>query len=254
MDINELYASKNGVCIMWMGNDGWVINLHGVVIFTDMDLHSPEHLPLPPHVSIREMAGHIQAVFVTHEHGDHFNAESCLYMQKHSGCVFVIPKSCYSKAIKTGLRDERIVVASPGVDFTLLGMNVHPVRAIHGHYHGSVYSGANMGDCGYVINSKGFTLYQPGDTLLLEEHFEMGKIDLLFFSPTEHNTHIDNSVRMIKLIRPGLAVPQHYDSYVTTAENAFWTKGYPDEVYEKLSDSEKSKYIKLPQGRPHSVV
>jgi len=254
MDLHELYASKNGVYIMWMGNAGWVINLHGAVVATDLDLHSRVRLPLPPNVDIREMAGHIQATFITHEHGDHFNDETCKYLRRHSNCTFIVPKNCYEKAIRIGLGDERIVAASPGIDFTFHNMSISPVRAIHGHFQGSVYRGANPEDCGYVIYSNGFTLYQPGDTLLLDEHFDMDKIDLLFFSPTEHNMHIENSLRLIRLIRPALAVPQHYDSYTTTAENAFWTKGFPDEVYEKLTNAEKSMYLKLPQGRPHRVV
>ena len=134
-----------------------------------------------------------------------------------------------------------------------MGIEIEPVRAIHGHYHGSVYRGADLGDCGYIFSSNGFRIYQPGDTVLLDEHFEMGGVDLLFFSPTEHNTHIENSVRLIRLLRPGLAIPQHYDSYVTTPENAFWTKGYPDEVYGLLTAKEQRAFTKLPQGQPYKV-
>ena len=168
----------------------------------------------------------------------------------YSDCTFIVPKSCYRKALTIGLDDERIIIATPGVSFSLNGMHINPVRAIHGHYQGSVYGGASMGDCGYVISSGGFTLYQPGDTLLLAEHFEMDGIDLLFFSPTEHNTHIENSIRLIRLLRPGRIIPQHFDSYVTTPDNAFWTKGYPDEVYAMLTDTEKRAFMKLSQGRP----
>ena len=250
MNLSEFYASKTGVYVMWMGNDGWIINLHGALISTDLDLHSSIRVPAPPNVDVNEMAGRIQTAFITHEHGDHFNTDTCLYLHKHSDCTFIVPKSCYRKALTIGLDDERIIIAAPGVSFALNGIQINPVRAIHGHYQGSVYGGASLGDCGYVISSGGFTLYQPGDTLLLAEHFEMDGIDLLFFSPTEHNTHIENSIRLIRLLRPGRIIPQHFDSYVTTPDNAFWTRGYPDEVYAMLTDTEKRAFLKLSQGRP----
>ena len=250
MNLNDFYSSKKDVCLVWMGNDGWVLNLFGTIISTDLDLHSPNRVPLPPNVDIKKMAAHIRAAFVTHEHGDHFNRETCLYLQDNSDCLFIIPKSCYREAIKSGLDDERLVIATPRVPFQLLGLDIKPVRALHGHFHGSVFRGANMSDCGYMISSNQFTLYQPGDTVLLDEHFEMKNIDALFFSPTEHNMHIDNSIRFIRLIKSRFIIPQHFESYKVTPKNAFWTKGFPCEVYNRLTDAEKSKFIKFSQGQP----
>lgn len=178
MNLSEIYSSTSGVYVMWMGNDGWIVNLYGIVISTDLDLHSPDRNPLPPHVDIAEMASHIQAAFITHEHSDHFNPDTCLFLQDHSDCLFVIPKNCYRQAMKTGLNDERLVISTPEIPFQLPGLDIQPVRAVHGHYLGSVYRGASLGDCGYIISREGFTLYQPGDTVLLDEHF-----DIRIFSP-----------------------------------------------------------------------
>ena len=253
MNLDEFYSLKSEVCLMWMGNDGWVLNLCGTIISTDLDLHSHDRMPLPSNVDIVKMAGHIQAVFITHEHGDHFNRDTCLFLRDNSDCLFIIPKNCYREAVKIGLDDERLVIATPGVPFQLLGLDIQPIRAIHGHYLGSVFRGANLSDCGYVIKREGCTLYQPGDTVLLDEHFEMKSIDVLFFSPTEHNMHIDNSVRFIQMIKPKFIVAQHYDSYEITPENAFWTRGFPDDVYNRLTDAERSSFIKLSQGQPKQL-
>jgi L-ascorbate metabolism protein UlaG (beta-lactamase superfamily) len=254
MNLNEFYEEKSGICLLWMGNDGWVINFYGSSISTDLDLHSPIRKPLPSNVDLKEMANHITASFVTHEHSDHFNPDTCLLLQKYSGCRFIIPKSCYYQAVRMGLDEQRIIIAVPRINFILQDIEVCPIRAIHGHYLGSVYQGANMNDCGYVLRKKGFTLYQPGDTILLDEHFTMKNIDLLFFSPTEHNMFIDNSVRFIQMIKPRYIFPQHYDSYVSTPENAFWTKGFTEEVFEKLTDIEKKNFFKIPQGRPVMII
>jgi len=236
-----------------MGNNGWVINLYGCVISTDLDLHLPIRKPLPANVDLQEMVSQISYAFITHEHGDHFNRETCLLMQKYSGCRFIVPKSCYGSAIKDGLDDERIIVAAPDVGFMLDDLHVAPMRALHGHYMGSVYRGASLGDCGYVITRNGFSLYQPGDTVLLDEHFGLRDIDMLFFSPTEHNMHIENSVRFIQMISPRHVIPQHYDSYHSTPDNEFWTRGYPDDVYNLLPPDLQQAFIKMVQGEPAEV-
>ena len=250
MNLDEFYSLKSNLGLMWMGNDGWILNLWGTIIATDLDLHSQDRVSLPANVDIVKMAGHIQAVFISHEHGDHFNPDTCLFLQNNSDCLFVIPKNCYREAVKIGLSDERLIIATPRIPFQLLGLNIQPVRALHGHYLGSVFREANLDDCGYIIGKDDFSLYQPGDTVLLDEHFDMKNIDVLFFSPTEHNMHIDNSVHFIQMIKPRFIVPQHYDSYKVTPENAFWTRGFPDDVYNRLTDTERSSFIKLPQGQP----
>jgi len=250
MYINELYNSKSGICVIWTGNDGWVINLRGTVIATDLDLHTGNRVPLPRNVDIVEMASNIRALFITHGHGDHFNEDTCRFLSDYSNCVFIIPKSCMEKAAEIGIDSARVITSVPGETFKWSGLDIRPVRALHGHFLGSVYSGASFDDCGYMIGSGGFTLYQPGDTVLLNEHFNIRGVDLLFVSPTEHNTWIDNTVRLIRLLAPAFIIPQHYDSYIETPDNAFWTRGFPDEVYDKLTESEKKKYIKIPQGLP----
>jgi L-ascorbate metabolism protein UlaG (beta-lactamase superfamily) len=251
MTLDEFYAAKSGVSLLWMGNDGWVVNLHGCIISMDLDFYSRGRVPLPEGVDLVRLAREIRYAFATHEHGDHFNEETCLFLQKHSRCQFVLAKSCYQRALEIGIDDERIVVATPRTEFELDGgLSVSVIRAVHGHFKGSVYRGANMGDCGYVIKHGGFSLYQPGDTVLLDEHFTMGDIDLLFFSPTEHNMHIDNSVEFIRLVKPRHIVPQHYDSYEIKPDNAFWTRGFPDEVYAKLTEDEQWRFVKFTQGKP----
>ena len=238
---------------MWMGNAGWVINLYGLIFCTDLDLHSPDRVPLPKNVDIVEMARHIQFAFVTHEHGDHFNRDTCRMLAEHSPCRFVIPKNCAQEAADIGLPENRVAVATPGMDYGLPGLNVRALRAVHGHMGGSVYSGASPLDCGYIFERQGFRVYQPGDTLLLEEHFDLRGIDLAFVSPTEHNMHVDGAARFLSALAPRHIVPQHYDSYIVTDENAFWTRGYVDELYEQLPPELQARFVRAKQGKP-SVI
>ena len=253
MTAKDFYDKKDGVSLFWLGNDGWVIDLYGTILATDLDLCLSERVPLPDGFDFDLLAENLAVMFITHGHGDHFNEETCRRLLKKSGCLFVVPVSCIAVADSVGIPPERRIAAEPGRPFSVLDLNVRPVRALHGHYRGSVYSGASMGDCGYVIEKNGFSLYQPGDTVLLEEHFDMKGLDLAFFSPTEHNMHIENSALYLSLLDPGACIPQHYDSYAVTDENAFWTKGFPDEVYAILPEELKKRFIK-PEGQGRVIT
>ena len=114
-----------------------------------------------------------------------------------------------------------------------------------------MYSGASLQDCGYRFSFGGLTFYQPGDTVLLEEHLEMRGVDVLFLSPTEHNTWIENSLRLIRLIRPGKVIFQHHSTYHEAPDNLFWTHGYVREVLDGLTAEEKLRCIVPDQ---HSVI
>ncbi len=159
---------------------------------------------------------------ITDEHDDHFHANTVKELIRASDCQFVLPVSCIAKADSLGMPENRRVIARPGVPFSLKGLEVEPIRARHGHIKNSVYKGANMEDCGYILTMGEKRIYQPGDTVLLHEHLELKGIDVLFVSPTEHNTHIVNSAIMIQAIEPTYIFPQHFNTYPVDDENYFW--------------------------------
>ena len=73
-------------------------------------------------------------------------------------------------------------------------------------------------------------------------------MDVLFFSPTEHNTYIDRSVILINALNPDYIFPQHRNTFRVTPENRFWTSAYPYEVKLRLSQALQEKYHILGMG------
>lgn len=255
MQLRDVYTAKDGVSLFWLGNDGWVINLYGTVFATDLDLYLDERLPLPQNFDFTELAQNLGALFLTHAHGDHFNEKTCLRLAGESKCLFVVPESCTAKARELGLPEERIVISEPGKELSVLDLRVSCVRALHGHLKGSVYAGASMGDCGYRIEKNGFTLYEPGDTVLLHEHFEMKGIDLAFVSPTEHNMEVRNSLIYLTQLDPRFIIPQHYGSYAESPDNLFWTHGYVEELEAALPAKFKNRFLRPEgQGVPMRII
>ena len=60
--------------------------------------------------------------------------------------------------------------------------------------------------------------------------------------------YIDRSMILINRLEPDYIFPQHFGTYRQTEENAFWTRGYPDELKQRLSRELQERYHKLQQG------
>jgi hypothetical protein len=105
-----------------------------------------------------------------------------------------------------------------------------------------------LDDCGYLIHAGGKTILQPGDSVLLEDHLFLKHVDVLFFSPTEHNMQIDDSLTLINELEPDHILPQHRDTYPVTDENRFWTYAYAYEVQRRLSKNLQKKYRLVEMG------
>ncbi len=245
--LQTMVNNDNEVSLCWTGNDGWLLHHKGCTLAFDLDLLDAYRLAESP-VKTGELARHLDYLFISHEHNDHFHAETAEHLNRDSVCRFVLPESCLEKAKSLSIPEERIIVSRPGQPFNVSNIKVEPTRALHGHIKNSVYKEANLKDCGYILNLSGMRVFQPGDTVLLYEHLEMENIDVLFVSPTEHNTQVKPSVEMINAIDPAFIFPQHYATYPVDEENYFWTRGYTEELYSALPERMKQRYIKLPQG------
>jgi L-ascorbate metabolism protein UlaG (beta-lactamase superfamily) len=200
-------------------------------------------------VSTAELAPFLDVHFVTHSHSDHFNDKTCKILVEKSKCLFVIPANCVKKAETIGIPQDRIAIAKPREAFDLPNIHVEPLRALHGQKSFSVASYSNNEDCGYVITIAGQKIFQPGDTVLLQEHLDLKGINILFVSPTVHNTYIDRSAILINTIEPDHIFPQHFDAFEPTEETLFWAKGYPDELKAALPKPMQARYHKLPPGQ-----
>ncbi len=244
--IDQIRMHKTGTALWWAGHNSWIIKSGDLVVATDLYLENKDRISPAP-VTPEEIASVIDVSFVTHAHGDHFNEYTSRVLLEKSKCLFVMPESCLAIARKLKIPDSRIVVAKPREPFEVKGIKVNPLRAIHGNANFAIYYDANLQDCGYVLTIQGKTFLQPGDSYLLEDHLFLKKVNVLFFSPTEHNMYIDRSVILINTLDPDYIFPQHHTVAVDES-NRFWAKGYPDEVKIWLSQRLRDKYHIMKPG------
>lgn len=237
----EIKSHHEGIGLWWSGHNGWIIKSGDLLIATDLALEYNRRINPPP-ISTKEIAADLDISFITHGHNDHFNDSTSIYLTQYSNCIFVMPESCVTKARQLNIPESRIRIATPRTPFEIKGIKVEPLRALHGNANFAIYYEANMEDCGYVIDVNGKRFLQPGDTYLLEDHLFLEDIDVLFFSPTEHNMYIDRSVILINTLNPDYIFPQHHSTIRVNESTRFWAKGYPDEVKLRLSKGSKDKY------------
>lgn len=190
--LQELLAPGDDLCLLWLGNLSWLLRQGGRLYAVDLDLDIDTRVQPSPIPTV-ELAPHLDVHFITHWHGDHFSSTTSALLAELSDCLFVLPADCVDKAHEIGIPNERIHIARPDEPFELPGgVSVRPHRALHGEKNFTVYRHASF-DCGYLLEMGGKRIFQPGDTVLLEQHLDLNDIDVLFISPTVHNMYIDRS-------------------------------------------------------------
>lgn len=252
--LDQIRAHNSGLAVWWVGNAGWLIKADNVLIGVDLDLSTNTKIS-PPVISAAELAPHLDLAFATHHHGDHCNASTLEALAAQPRTTFVLPRPCLQAVAKLNIPKDRIIVPDPGSPFDAKGIHVEPIHAIHGNQDFTVltrepdFIDKIRYNCGYILSILGKRFLHPGDSVLTEEHLNLKNIDVQFVSPTVHNMYIDRSMILINRLQPAYIFPQHFGTYRQTDENAFWTRGYPDELKLRLSADLQKRYHKLNQGQ-----
>ncbi len=244
--LRDLYSCEE-LAVMWLGNNSWLIHQNGVLLASDIDLASDYRIHPSP-LSARDIAPHLDVHFITHGHSDHLNEGMNRIFMEQGSCSFVLPENCEEIAHSLGIDRERLKITRPGEEFTIFGVHVQTLLAIHGDKDFAIAESANFSDCGYVFEINGLHLLQPGDTVLTTQHLKLENIDVLFVSPTEHNMHIQQSAILIDRLKPDYIFPQHYGTNIVSESSAFWSLGFQDELFEMLPALQKGSFKKLDIG------
>lgn len=251
--VEQIRSHDDGFALWWVGNAGWLIKTDALLIGIDLDLETGERIRTPP-ITASELAPLLDVALATHHHGDHCNVPTIRTLARHGTTRFVLPRPCLKRVAELGIPENRVIVPEPGHPFDVEGLRVEPIHAIHGNQDFTVltrepdFVDSIAHNCGYVFNIQDRRFFHPGDSVLTEEHLELKDIDVLFVSPTVHNMYVDRSMILINRLEPAYIFPQHFGTYRQTDENAFWTRGYPDELKLRLSRELQDRYHKLELG------
>jgi L-ascorbate metabolism protein UlaG (beta-lactamase superfamily) len=256
--LNQIRSHHKGIAIWWTGNAGWLIKGDDLLIGTDLTLDNDDKVQPPP-VTASEIAPDLDVLFVTHHHGDHCNPETIRELVRTGKCIFILPSPCLNELKGIKIPRDRLVVPEPLHPFVVKGVRVNPIHAIHGNQEFTVltrepdFINSITHNCGYVFEIRGKRFFEPGDSVLTEEHLSLQNIDVLFVSPTVHDMYIDRSTTLINHLQPAYIFPQHFGTYREKEDELFWRRGYPDELKLKLTPELQRRYHKLAQGQMFEI-
>ena len=141
-------------------------------------------------------------VFVTHEHGDHFDKEAIKLLSKE-GTQLIMNKRCADMYGPCGVLgnyqsatfDDIKVDAVPAYNMTEGRTQFHPKGR----------------DNGYILTIDGLRIYIAGDTEDIPEMSNVKNIDIAFLPCNQPYTMTTSQlVRAAKIIKPKVLFPYHY--------------------------------------------
>ena len=196
-------VEKGEIAIMWLGNHqneslaghasaGFVIRTSDSVIVIDSSSLLSEDID-----SLQK----IDAIFITHDHGDHFNPDSTIQIQKKTGAVVVANSASFSMLTEKISSDKLLQILS-GEEMTFSGFNVHAIPAEHPAETPLLY----------IIDFDGFRIFHGSDSAFVQELNEIKTpVDVALVptgdpSPTASPT---DAFEMTKTLQTSVVIPMH---------------------------------------------
>lgn len=197
--------------LTYVGHATVLLELGGGRVLTDPVLrrrlvHLRRHGPVPAPV------GRLDAVLISHQHHDHFDAPSLRGL--HPRPAAVVPRGAGAGLRRLGFPEVHEVVVGESVATGPL-----TVRAVPAVHDGRRYPrfGATADAVGYVIEAGESRVYFAGDTDLFDGMSTLGPLDLALvpvwgWGPTAGTGHLDpeRAAEAVARLRPRVAVPIHW--------------------------------------------
>ena len=199
----ETDSNQGEIAIMWLGNHqkgqleghasaGFVVKTsENVIVFDPSNLLSDDLDALQK----------VDAILITHDHGDHFNADSTILMQKKTG-AFVVANPPSSLALKEQISDDRLIEMLPDKTITMDGISITAFPAEHPSEMPLLY----------VVEVDGFRIFDGSDSAFVENLKDIeSRVHVALVpagdpSPTASPT---DAFEMTKATKPYVVIPMH---------------------------------------------
>lgn len=166
------------------------------------------------------------AIFITHDHFDHFSVEDIAKVAKADTRLVVPKKMAQAAEQKSGIAKENIIEVEPGQDVEM--PKGYHVRTVPAYNNAKPFHPKGAGWCGYLLTLEGKTYYVAGDT---DDTPDNRKVSCdVAFVPIggTYTMNAKEAAGLVNAIRPSVAVPIHYGEVVGNRKDA--------EAFRKLVD------------------
>jgi len=194
-------VEQDEIAIMWLGNQtkslshapaGFMIKTFDNIILID-----PSSVLSNDIDSLQK----IDAIFITHDHGDHFNLDSTIQIQKKTGAVVVVNSASFL-TLTENISSDKLLQILPGEEIKFSGFNVHAILAEH--------PGENP--LLYIIDFDGFRIFHGSDSGFVQElkgiktPVDVALVPTGDRSPTASPT---DAFEMTKAVQATVVIPMH---------------------------------------------
>jgi len=197
-----------GIDIELLGHDSFKIKTEKIIYIDPYKIKSDEKADL---------------ILVTHEHFDHCSSEDIEKLIKDETVLVGIP-SCKDVFDQFSGSVKDIIYMKPNQEKNIEGVEIETVPAYNVNKFkspGKPFHPKSDGKVGYILTIKGKRIYHAGDTDLIEEMKELGKIDIALLPVS--GTYVmtaDEAAKSVELIKPKIAIPMHFNKIVGTKKDA----------------------------------
>lgn len=142
-------------------------------------------------------ATHVNAILITHEHGDHFDRDQIhAILQKNQDAVVISHPAVASMLAELG---PKVLSIDEGGTLEVNGVSIQSF----GHEHAVIYGTSPCRNTGYLIGRR---LYVPGDAL---HDIPGGQIDALALPTGGPWMKLGEAIEYAKKVNPKIAFPIH---------------------------------------------
>jgi len=143
---------------------------------------------------------HIDLILVTHEHADHYDADTMKFLIGRDGCPVLTNGSCAEIMKEDGI-DAHVLM--PGAHHHETMFHVEGVAQTHGKLDGGRIRPEVVG---FKVDN---TFYTPGDSVVMPA---MPHADIFFVPVAGPEMTLATAREMVETVAPKIAVPIHYSN------------------------------------------
>lgn len=257
--LREVRVPEGAVGLTWLGQAGFIVRAGTATALVDPFLAPYEGREYESAVA-PERARDVDLVLCTHEHVDHFDADSAPAIAKASPrAVFVVPTPIVDMVTEAGIAGARVAGIQPGQTLEIAGLTIRAVPAMHGvtmedaYGFGEELSGGLVRFIGYVVDAGDVRLYHAGDTIhypgmeaiLGDLSVNLAMLPINGRDPDREaqgivgNLSERESAWLAGAIGAQAVVPMHYDLF---ARN----RGYPARLVESVERDHPGVHVLVP--------
>ncbi|MEM0333357.1 MAG: MBL fold metallo-hydrolase [Candidatus Aenigmatarchaeota archaeon] len=199
-----------GINIYWLGHACFKVEGR-VTVYID-----PFQIKFP-----KEKDGDI--VLITHDHFDHCSIDDIKKII-HPQTVIIAAKMCKGKIDNLKGSVNTIMYFEPGDSINVNDVIIKAVPSYNVNKFrspGQVFHPKDSKYLGFIIDINGIKVYHAGDTDLIQEMSEFGRIDVAILPVSGvYVMTVEEAVEAVKILKPKFAIPMHYGSIVGSEKDA----------------------------------